>query len=74
MPQCLTLETNFMWLFRRIRSLFQNDDGATAIEYAVMLGLICGVVMATVGTLSDAMRDSFNTSGTAINAVLGGST
>lgn len=62
-----------MWLIQRIRALFHNDDGATSIEYAVMLSLICGTLIASVGVLSDAIKDSFNASGSAINSVIGGS-
>ncbi len=63
-----------MWLARRIRSLVRNDDGATSIEYAVMLGLICIAVIASFSTLTNAMKDSFDASGNAVNSVLGGST
>jgi Flp pilus assembly pilin Flp len=63
-----------MWLVRRIRSLVRNDDGATSIEYAVMLGLICIAVIASFGALTNAMKDSFDASGNAVNSVLGGST
>lgn len=51
----------------------RDDDGATSIEYAVVLSLICGALIASVGVMSNAMRDSFNTSGNVINAVLTGS-
>jgi Flp pilus assembly pilin Flp len=60
-----------MWLSTLLRALWKQEDGATSIEYAVMLSLICGAVIGSVGVLSNAMRDSFNKSGTAVNNVLG---
>lgn len=57
-------------MFRRLRSFLQSDDGPTAVEYAVLLSLICGAVLASVGTLANAMKDSYNSSSTVINGAL----
>jgi pilus assembly protein Flp/PilA len=59
-------------LRRRIIQFFKSEDGPTAVEYAVMLALITGAVLASVGTLATATKDSFDYSGNAINAVLSG--
>lgn len=60
-----------MWLKTLLRALWKHEDGATSIEYAVMLSLICGAVIGSVGVLSNSLRDSFNKSGNAVNNVLG---
>jgi Flp pilus assembly pilin Flp len=53
-------------------SFLRQEEGVTSLEYAVMLSLICGAIISSVGVLSMAMRDSFNRSGNAVNSVLGG--
>ena len=60
-------------LLKHLRLLVRQVDGTTSIEYAVVLSLICGAIISSVGVLSMAMKDSFNHSGNAINSVLGGS-
>jgi Flp pilus assembly pilin Flp len=57
----------------RLFVLPKQEEGSTTIEYAVMLSLICGAVISSVGILSLSLKDTFNTSGTAVNNVLGGS-
>lgn len=52
--------------------LFQDEDGPTAVEYAVMISLIIGACFAAVGNLSNAARDSFDSSAEAIEAAMGG--
>jgi pilus assembly protein Flp/PilA len=36
---------------RRIRYFLWNDDGATAVEYAVMLAMILLSIIAAIGTV-----------------------
>ncbi len=48
-----------------------EEDGPTAVEYAVMLSLIVGVCIASIGSLSNAVGDSLNSSSAAINAAMG---
>lgn len=45
--------TNRIWRF------LANEDGPTAVEYAVMLALIILVCVATVAQLGQATNDSF---------------
>ncbi len=45
----------------------REEDGPTAIEYAVVLALIVGVCISAVGQLAVATGDSFNSSSDAIN-------
>jgi pilus assembly protein Flp/PilA len=56
---------------RAILSFLEEDDAATAVEYAVMLALIIAVCMASVTFLADKTRDSFNSSGAAISGAWG---
>ena len=42
-----------------------DEDGPTAVEYAVMLALIVGACIASVNVLANAAGDSFNDSGDA---------
>jgi Flp pilus assembly pilin Flp len=56
----------------REKAFIRQEEGVTSLEYAVMLSLICGAVISSVGVLSVALKDSFNRSGNAVNRVLGG--
>jgi pilus assembly protein Flp/PilA len=52
----------------QLSRLLYEEDGPTAVEYAVMLSLIIGVCIASVQLLSSATRSSFDTSAQAISA------
>ncbi|MCU0716378.1 MAG: Flp family type IVb pilin [Pirellula sp.] len=52
------------------RRFSRDEAGATAIEYAVMLSLIAVAVIASVGQVATATKNSFDTSGEAVNAAL----
>lgn len=43
-----------------------EEDGPTAVEYAVILGLIAVAVVGSVSTMAEATKDSFLASGEAI--------
>ena len=47
-----------------------DDEGPTAVEYAVMLSLIAGAVIASVGQLAVATKSNFDSSGSAINSAM----
>jgi pilus assembly protein Flp/PilA len=49
----------------------QEEDGPTAVEYAVVLALIVGVCIASVGRLAVVVGDSFESSSESINAAMG---
>ncbi|MEO1529810.1 MAG: Flp family type IVb pilin [Planctomycetota bacterium] len=54
------------------RSSFWNDeDGTTAVEYAVMLALIIAVCIGSVATLTTETKKSFDESGDAIAGAMG---
>ncbi len=57
-------------LGKAIRRFLAEDEGPTAVEYAVMLALIVGAVMASVGQLATATKNNFDSSGTAINGAM----
>ena len=53
-------------MFRRMMNNFgrfvHEEDGPTAVEYAVMLSLIIVICIASVRSVSNATRDSFDRS------------
>lgn len=75
-----TLEKRFV-PFRKtlmIRNYFEmavrflkEEDGPTAVEYAVVLSLILGTCIAAVGALSVSVGESFDASGNALAAAFG---
>lgn len=54
-----------------LRKLLRQDDGATAVEYAVMLSLIAGVCIGSVLVMSNAAGQSFDDSATQLSSALG---
>ena len=52
-------------------AFLDEEDGPTAVEYAVMLALIAGVCISSVGFLADQTAQSFDTSANAISSALG---
>ena len=51
---------------RAILSFLSEEDGPTAVEYAVMLALIAAACISSVGFLASQTADSFDTSANAI--------
>lgn len=54
-----------------LKRLLVEEDGPTAVEYAVMLALIAGLCISSVGLLSAETGNSFNRSAERLNSVLG---
>ena len=54
-----------------LRRLARDEDGPTAVEYAVMLALIIGVIAGSVTLLSSATGESFENSANEISIALG---
>ena len=46
--------------------LHRDDEGATAVEYGLMVALIAAVIVVAVGTLGGHVRDIFNNVATAV--------
>jgi len=46
---------------RLVKSFWTNDEGATAVEYGLMVALIAAVIVTTVQTLGGSVNGAFNT-------------
>ncbi len=46
---------------RKVKILWEDESGATMVEYAIMLGLIAAVCIAIVGTLGLSTDGLFHT-------------
>ena len=57
---------------RFLLRFLREEDGPTAVEYAVMLALIVIACMAGVQALTQETANSFNRSGAAIDSALNG--
>ena len=55
-------------LTKSVLAFLAEEDGPTAIEYAVMLGLIAATCIGSVNFLADKTTESFQSSRTAIEA------
>ena len=53
-------------IFKLIGRFFEDEDGPTAVEYAVMLMLVFLAVIATVQLLGQSTRDSIQSSNSRI--------
>lgn len=53
-------------LIQIVGSFVDEEDGTTAVEYAVMLALILAVCIGSVTVLASRVADSFDTSSNAI--------
>ena len=54
-----------------IESFVAEEDGTTAVEYAVMMALILLALIGSVFALSNATRDSFDKSADAMTGAFG---
>jgi pilus assembly protein Flp/PilA len=58
-------------MFKFLRRLCADEDGPTAVEYAVMLALIVVICIGSVKAMARAAGDSFNGSADAIADAMG---
>jgi pilus assembly protein Flp/PilA len=56
----------FRYVARLFRDVLSEEDGPTAVEYAVMLALIIGVCISAVTQLGTNLNSSFESSNTAM--------
>ncbi|KAA5544388.1 Flp family type IVb pilin [Roseiconus nitratireducens] len=56
---------------QRPPSFWRDEDGTTAVEYAVMLALIIAVCLGAVNTLTNETKESFDRSSSAISGAMG---
>jgi pilus assembly protein Flp/PilA len=54
-----------------LKKLLREEDGPTAVEYAVMLALILVACLGAVNSMANATADSFDTSAAELAGVLG---
>jgi len=54
-----------------LKNLLREEDGPTAVEYAVLLALIVAACLGAVNSMATATADSFNNSATELDDVLG---
>lgn len=50
----------FIRLAAKLRSLVRNEEGATAVEYGLIVGLIAVILVVAVAALSGALGDMFD--------------
>lgn len=48
-------------LIQAIRNVLANDDGATMVEYAIMVSLIAAICVTVVTTLGQNVSNEFST-------------
>lgn len=56
----------------KIFSFFKDEEGATAVEYAIMAAFIAAIIIATVGFLGTDVNDAFTSVETNIDNQAGG--
>jgi pilus assembly protein Flp/PilA len=56
-------------LIARVQQRLNSDDGATAVEYALMVALIAMVVIASVVFLGQATNTTFQGVGSAVSSI-----
>ena len=50
-------------IVNRFKHFLRDDDGPTAVEYAVMVSLIAVAVISSVGQVANATNNTFNAAG-----------
>ena len=58
-------------MLKLLKSLLRDEDGPTAVEYAVMLALIIAACIGAVNAMASATADSFDSSAAELADVLG---
>lgn len=58
-------------MMTRLRRFLTEEDGPTAVEYAVLLALIVIVCIGAVNTLANSTADSFDHSAAQLTGVFG---
>ena len=54
-----------------LRKLLREEDGPTAVEYAVMLALIVVVCLVSINSMATETANSFDASAAELSSVLG---
>ena len=61
-------------MIKKITRFFKEEDGATAVEYGLMVALIAIVIILAVTTLGSNLNDKFTEVGTAVGNAGSGTT
>lgn len=62
----LNLENEMKTLWKNIQQFLRDEEGVTAIEYALIAALIAVVIIAAVTLVGNEVSDTFNTVGTTL--------
>jgi pilus assembly protein Flp/PilA len=57
-------------LSKKITRLLSNDDGPTAVEYAILLAIIVGTIVASVSYVGTEVKATHEMIGTALDGTL----
>jgi pilus assembly protein Flp/PilA len=60
-------------MFKNFVRFYRDEDGPTAVEYAVLLALILVAVFSTISALGDSTHGIWASDSNQINAAVGGS-
>ena len=47
-------------MFKNAMKLFKDEDGATAVEYGLIVAAIAGIIVAIVFVLGNKVKNNFN--------------
>jgi pilus assembly protein Flp/PilA len=53
---------------KKLMRFFKEEDGATAVEYGIMVALIAAIIVTVVGTLGGQIQAAFQTTSDALQA------
>ena len=59
-------------MLNAFRSMLRNDDGATLVEYSLVVALIAGVAIVIIGKLGQSINTLFGTVKTNVDSANGG--
>jgi len=58
-------------MIQHLKKLLRDEEGPTAVEYAVMLAMIVVVCLTAINQMAHATADSFDSSAAAIESAFG---
>ena len=54
-------------MIKKLSQFFKEEDGATAVEYGILVALIAGVIIAAVTFLGSSTNEKFDLVGKAVD-------
>lgn len=60
------MEGNFSTMISTIRSILRDDEGATMVEYGIMVALIAAICIGLITTLGQNVSNAFSTVNTSL--------